>query len=99
MADLKDKLASVYGRKFTTDKKRVDGNTSVYYIWKGANDTYVALCHLTGMGVFSSSEEVLIVYASKAWEDKAIEARIAYEAEKEAQKTPTPFGNGNNDGL
>ena len=54
---------------------------------------------MTGMGVFSSSEEVLIVYASKAWEDKAIEARIAYEAEKEAQKTPTPFGNGNNDGL
>ncbi len=98
IADLKDKLAGVYGRKFITDKKKVDGHNCTFYIWQGANDTYVVLCDLTGIGIFSS-EEVLIVYASKAWEDKVIEARIAYDAEKEALKTPTPFGNGNSDGL
>ena len=98
VADLKNKLSNVYGRKFITDKKRVDGYNNTYYIWKGANDTYVILCDLDGIGFFQT-KQVLIAYASKAWEDKVIEARIAFEAEKEAQKTPTPFGNGNKDGL
>lgn len=98
VADLKNKLADVYGRRFITKKYKVDGYNNTYYIWNGANDTYVILCDLDGIGFFQT-KQVLIAYASKAWEDKVIEARIAFEAEKEAQKTPTPFGNGNKDGL
>ncbi len=103
VADLKDKLAGVYGKKFITHKRRDNGYNSTYYIWQGANDSYVVLCDLSGQDMIFDSRNVAIVYASKLWEKKFIDALEAKNAEeealKEAQKTPEPFGNGNSDGL
>ena len=98
VADLKEKLAGVYGQKFIVDKRKVNGFGCTYYIWQGADDTYVVLCDLDGIGIFNS-RRVMIVYASMEYENKAQEAMDRIEAEKEAQKTPTPFGNGDNNGL
>ena len=97
VADLKQKLSDVYGKVYTTHKEDSgywSSETSIYYIWKGKNETYACLC--THDKVFP---EISIIYASREQEKKVKEADNLIEAEKNENATPKPYDTDNKDGL